>query len=282
MCALLQWSRNFSVADCVKSNMTTCLGLLLQWSRNFSVADWRTDIQRWKDGTLYFNGAATFQLRIDEYMKHANDYHGDFNGAATFQLRIVDHHVGRHRWFIYFNGAATFQLRIEWRDLIVANMTEWLQWSRNFSVADWKHLGSFHLCHCRTSMEPQLFSCGLSYTGIFRSSAKSYFNGAATFQLRIADKTNKMVGLQITSMEPQLFSCGLSDNSTYDICYKQTSMEPQLFSCGLLFKLMSINFSSLTSMEPQLFSCGLYLTAIEDYETPRTSMEPQLFSCGLM
>ena len=38
MC-VLQWSRNFSVADWVPSGVTTSKSCALQWSRNFSVAD---------------------------------------------------------------------------------------------------------------------------------------------------------------------------------------------------------------------------------------------------
>ena len=63
----LQWSRNFSVADCSKSVPKSTVLCLLQWSRNFSVADCTT-MQPSEPNHIYsFNGAATFQLRIDKY-----------------------------------------------------------------------------------------------------------------------------------------------------------------------------------------------------------------------
>ena len=160
---VLQWSRNFSVADCLKLNavcqkhkipsmepqLFSC-GLLINWL----VSLW------WFSP---FNGAATFQLRIENKIvkifltqptlqwsrnfsvadcrKYRNVYVYHivaFNGAATFQLRIATHVITTVLLSTPFNGAATFQLRIE------DNVRAWTLSLNN------------------PSMEPQLFSCGLA------------------------------------------------------------------------------------------------------------------------
>ena len=58
-------------------------------------------------------------------------------------------------------------------------------------------------------MEPQLFSCGLADSSTLAVGQYERFNGAATFQLRIAPGENVAEGKSDASMEPQLFSCGL-------------------------------------------------------------------------
>ena len=108
-----------------------------------------------------------------------------------------------------------------------------LQWSRNFSVADWfstlailivltvsfngaatfqlrivaKSIQSPH--NHSASMEPQLFSCGLPAYSVKHGINRPCFNGAATFQLRIARVNVRDHRGSPASMEPQLFSCGL-------------------------------------------------------------------------
>ena len=85
-----------------------------------------------------------------------------------------------------------------------------LQWSRNFSVADCR---TFHMI----------------WSLILYS-----FNGAATFQLRIADWRPCWWCFPFDpSMEPQLFSCGLRNAYEVQREREAPSMEPQLFSCGL-------------------------------------------------
>ena len=108
---LLQWGRNFAVAE-------TCGGVLmvwhicqLQWGRNFAVAE-TTLLDQVASIPRRFNGAATLQLR-----KQVRGYRRlgavrCFNGAATLQLRKrilffwVPSFIVRS-----FNGAATLQLR---------------------------------------------------------------------------------------------------------------------------------------------------------------------------
>ena len=182
----------------------------LQWSRNFSVADCRY-VSSPGDAGIPFNGAATFQLRIDVVIQ------GDSLDVLTF------------------NGAATFQLRIVANSDHSEVQCSFLQWSRNFSVADCSKMNIVRSKIGIPSMEPQLFSCGLLCNRDCITLKILPFNGAATFQLRIVVKiwTDCIMPMP-PSMEPQLFSCGL-------LCVVSTvkprdspSMEPQLFSCGLL------------------------------------------------
>ena len=111
---------------------------------------------------IRFNGAATFQLRIELKVINISDTTFRFNGAATFQLRIDDNFTTWHNADSgSFNGAATFQLRI------AAIFEDLDELSEN------------------ASMEPQLFSCGLIAAYRTAPTSNDRFNGAATFQLRI-------------------------------------------------------------------------------------------------
>ena len=131
-----------------------------------------------------------------------------------------------------FNGAATFQLRIG--DLFKAHGTyQYASMEPQLFSCGLKLTNKSFQAHIqRASMEPQLFSCGLWEIAIENATTYS-FNGAATFQLRIATAANLTTGAFIASMEPQLFSCGLMDIAVNEGILKKASMEPQLFSCGL-------------------------------------------------
>ena len=236
--------------------ISNCSAFNLQWSRNFSVADWykfltaappnntfngaatfqlridvptkfnpiprypfngaatfqlrivdNIDVYNAVVGT--FNGAATFQLRIENWIQRRPSSFTPFNGAATFQLRIVATAAAALHTAATFNGAATFQLRIESDASTCVIDFNCLQWSRNFSVADWElsltmtvvnfllqWSRNFSVADCwlengapmhytQPSMEPQLFSCGLLNANTSPQLRQSTFNGAATFQLRI-------------------------------------------------------------------------------------------------
>ena len=136
-----------------------------------------------------------------------------FNGAATFQLRIgltLQKIVKSPFWAsmepqLFSCGLGKKGRKEERKEL-------GLQWSRNFSVADWS-TDVWISITSRASMEPQLFSCGLqmgiettfqeylelqwsrnfSVADCLSSAANvvhtACFNGAATFQLRIAGQT---------------------------------------------------------------------------------------------
>ena len=184
----LQWSRNFSVADCSGMPWRSIPRPVLQWSRNFSVADCMThhsqnhailfpsmepqlfscglgdDGSRRLSISSAFNGAATFQLRIDHCYSYAYDHGLCLQWSRNFS--VAD--CGKHYLFVWdhlqpsmepqlfscglkyyvfysmkgdlpFNGAATFQLRIV-QKLFYRMMNLYLQWSRNFSVADCRYI----------------------------------------------------------------------------------------------------------------------------------------------
>ena len=87
-------------------------GTALQWGRNLSAAD---------------SAESRVALRRDS----------SFNGAATFQLRIEGLVAGVGRPAGQgFNGAATFQLRIDRRVIQESVLNARLQWGRNLSAAD--------------------------------------------------------------------------------------------------------------------------------------------------
>ena len=187
----LQWSRNFSVADCGWEKRTTPQENYLQWSRNFSVADCRLC---WRLSSLHsgtFNGAATFQLRIAINAS-------PFNGASKSLQWSRNFSVADWRAVMTYRSDTLdpsmepqlFSCGLQICLWIVCSKI-YLQWSRNFSVADCRLA---HRCHPFFLLP---------------------FNGAATFQLRIDGNFFHRPSMGIRpSMEPQLFSCGLCNLST--------------------------------------------------------------------
>ena len=138
-----------------------------------------------------------------------------------------------------------------------------LQWSRNFSVADWSCTKASCEKSVKPSMEPQLFSCGLGQAGTSTGDSGRPFNGAATFQLRIVLwPCFWILACQSPSMEPQLFSCGLQMHylfSRYRMSFLQWSRNFSVADCTYLTADETALFQP--SMEPQLFSCGLLFVA---------------------
>ena len=134
----LQWSRNFSVADCSRYQHWWFIHFHLQWSRNFSVADCRAGKSQPKIFKT-FNGAATFQLRIVVGTNIDDSFIFTFNGAATFQLRIVEQ-ANRNLKFL----KPSMEPQLFSCGLVTPPHPQRgarqhlpsLQWSRNFSVAD--------------------------------------------------------------------------------------------------------------------------------------------------
>ena len=208
---------------------------------------------------LPFNGAATFQLRIAWNKRKVtyavispsmepqlfscglkNTQRNPtlsetpsmepqlFSCGLQHKLKRVDN----PQWS--FNGAATFQLRIACNATLDIAVLPTLQWSRNFSVADCMQCHSRYCCITDPSMEPQLFSCGLLDNGGWCFSFTSSFNGAATFQLRIADYVWRLCSWFATFNGAATFQLRIV--VVVLICVIITispSMEPQLFSCGL-------------------------------------------------
>ena len=182
---LLQWSRNFSVADCVPQIGSIWGGDELQWSRNFSVAD----CGKYPTTTTPSGWASMepqlFSCGLNKLARGGRTPNSRFNGAATFQLRIACPKLVQSGVAMSFNGAATFQLRIVENIQQQQHQADGLQWSRNFSVADWTNWREVVGLPIPASMEPQLFSCGLLKIWICIMFFSPGFNGAATFQLRI-------------------------------------------------------------------------------------------------
>ena len=94
-CGLLQWGRNFIVAETISSLTSTTLQFTLQWGRNFIVAETSLPFFCTSHPSLSFNGAATLSLRKPAARPAAG--HGSicFNGAATLSLRkrrLAAHH----------------------------------------------------------------------------------------------------------------------------------------------------------------------------------------------
>ena len=111
---------------------------LLQWSRNFSVADCSANelLRRKVHGR--FNGAATFQLRIANiFFVIDYDVFPWLQWSRNFS--VADWRLNSHLWW-------NRNLLLQWsRNFSVADCNErgimefdviLLQWSRNFSVAD--------------------------------------------------------------------------------------------------------------------------------------------------
>ena len=107
----------------------------LQWSRNFSVADCRkkpeiSNIQ------CPFNGAATFQLRIDGVLCQIMGIFSDLQWSRNFsvadcsQIGLLSCIRVNLQWSRNFSVEDCYEnKKAEARALC-------LQWSRNFSVAD--------------------------------------------------------------------------------------------------------------------------------------------------
>ena len=182
---------------------------------------------------MCFNGAATFQLRIEESMRHTK------------------RRIPKLQWSRNFSVADCKSSTVRLYGLIIASMEPQL-----FSCGLPKAANTSKLID-KASMEPQLFSCGLLVTTDKDQQFESASMEPQLFSCGLINNQWKMYSLVRASMEPQLFSCGLpmskagvkassmlqwSRNfSVADCCLqpsrhcpsKSASMEPQLFSCGL-------------------------------------------------
>ena len=131
----LQWSRNFIVAE-ISGSVTASLSIeSLQWSRNFIVVEMPPVVkqqikaamasmepQLYRCGNVAGSGSAVLST-------------SSFNGAATLSLRKFTARALSCTGIICFNGAATLSLR--------------------------KYVGVFGKeCGSAASMEPQLYRCG--------------------------------------------------------------------------------------------------------------------------
>ena len=107
-----------------------------------------------------------------------------------------------------FNGAATLSLRKYLTSTAGSLLVQWLQWGRNFIVAEMRldPLEIVDIPHA--SMGPQLYRCG---------------NG---------DDGDDVSSLGAASMGPQLYRCGNKRVSAKNDNHGCASMGPQLYRCG--------------------------------------------------
>ena len=182
---LLQWGRNFIVAETRVNSVDTNLNTQLQWGRNFIVAETapapmscfvRFGLQWGRN----FIVAETYTPTFDPFNAYAasmgpqlyrcgnpcqarplppQPYHR-FNGAATLSLRKLSCGPNQLRLFRCFNGAATLSLR---------------------KLAEGKDSMYFPF---EASMGPQLYRCGNAASSTSYCNWHTSFNGAATLSLR--------------------------------------------------------------------------------------------------
>ena len=107
-----------------------------------------------------------------------------------------------------FNGAATLRLRKSSAIPLDTPATTWLQWGRNFTVAEIGNLGNNIAPPSTASMGPQLYGCGNSTI------------------LNIINHPIK------ASMGPQLYGCGNTYVTPIREFVTLASMGPQLYGCG--------------------------------------------------
>ena len=232
--SLLQWGRNFAVAETWRSTARTPLTrLMLQWGRNFAVAE---TIQKLEHRSKYgdrFNGAATLQLRklasggacgrLSDWLQWGRNF-----AVAETPLRRVTLHaaIGLLQWGRNFAVAETNGMN----DANDAN--DALQWGRNFAVAETRRYSS-------SDRVPDRLQWGRN------------FAVAETESYRTVGKR-----LYHASMGPQLCSCGNERHERRERRERCASMGPQLCSCGNT--TLAAEWTSLTiaSMGPQLCSCG--------------------------
>ena len=104
-----------------------------------------------------------FSCGLKKPLRGLNNGMQTFNGAATFQLRIAGWGSRAPSMIIFLQWSRNFSVADcyqRYGDTIGANS---LQWSRNFSVADCKDPLIPIKGWILPSMEPQLFSCGLEF-----------------------------------------------------------------------------------------------------------------------
>ena len=229
---MLQWSRNFIVAEMSTCRHTTIWGPQLQWSRNFIVAE-IVDVhvplneiyglmepQLYRCGNLVFSGKS----------------HPTILASMEPQLYRCGNLAGGHAMRIQwdrFNGAATLSLRKSEGDDEGSEEAPKLQWSRNFIVAEIRTRLPTARSGRTASMEPQLYRCGNMQDVNLRQRKTISFNGAVTLSLRKSEGDDEgseeapklqwsrnFIVAEIRTRLPTARSG------------RTASMEPQLYRCG--------------------------------------------------
>ena len=157
---MLQWGRNFTVAERQRLKADKTPIGMLQWDRNFTVAE-----RTWTDcGTSLvpgFNGAATLQLRKDfKTADEGTSLHASM-GPQLYSCGKIHSSQYRGPVALASMGPQLYSCGKSWGR----------PRSQYPSIA---------------SMGPQLYSCGKPRPGSPVTSTHYRFNGAATLQLRKA------------------------------------------------------------------------------------------------
>ena len=156
---------------------------LLQWGRNFIVAETRSP----PTTTGYcsgFNGAATLSLRKRQPPRHTPTPTSSFNGAATLSLRKLWGGPGQRGSIPASMGPQLYRCGNLYTLITGLDTFLLLQWGRNFIVAETgKRQRRGGVGH-HASMGPQLYRCGNGIRMVPAQDIEVCFNGAATLSLR--------------------------------------------------------------------------------------------------
>ena len=159
--SLLQWGRNFIVAEIQRVRHRPTYRPTLQWGRNFIVAEmWRLSASL-RSAATCFNGAATLSLRKSVWIcVQGRPENPASMGPQLYRCGNTFRSVAGCGCCCSFNGAATLSLRKCAMPFMRFRVGSTLQWGRNFIVAE---MSLSEACRCRIPAS---------------------FNGAATLSLR--------------------------------------------------------------------------------------------------
>ena len=183
---LLQWGRNFIVAEIENANSCRLPWLTsLQWGRNFIVAEIHPPHERHEGQWVASMGPQLYRCGNTARQSPRSTRASRFNGAATLSLRKCPA-AQRHAFGLQLAsmGPQLYRcgnspcmesvlpdvLMLQWgRNFIVAEIPSRpptlprhaaLQWGRNFIVAEIQHPGHHRHRAPHASMGPQLYRCG--------------------------------------------------------------------------------------------------------------------------
>ena len=254
---LLQWGRNFIVAETRPKNCTVPRQMQASMGPQLYRCGNGQPQHEQRASLVCFNGAATLSLRKRDVRlarKPAN--RSSFNGAATLSLRKRRRGAWRRCSRPCFNGAATLSLRKLRIVSICSFNCGLLQWGRNFIVAETSGVPFFLRVGPGASMGPQLYHCG---NADVKAPARPHVPA---------------------SMGPQLYRCGNSEPHREIQRVRIASMGPQLYRCGNNILTHFYHPSIYASMGPQLYRCGNAIQALTTQPYTIASMGPQLYRCG--
>ena len=157
---LLQWGRNFIVAEMPILAAMGLGGLSLQWGRNFIVAEIRGFKTRSFEAVLASMGPQLYRCGNQEIAKDQDIIKALLQWGRNFIVA----EIGMTKKFTC-KGCK-------------------LQWGRNFIVAEIYQFLFRTYRNLSASMGPQLYRCGNPYGQPTGTSHTSRFNGAATLSLR--------------------------------------------------------------------------------------------------